>query len=63
MLEGIKDLFKPYDENGVRQWNKTTIVFALLSGFFGWLVITATVGVKLKRLIKRVPLLGSVFKR
>jgi hypothetical protein len=43
------------------QWNKQNIIAILIAGFVGWLLITVTMGVKLKRIIKKIPILKLVF--
>lgn len=62
--ENTKDFFlMPDDGSGKRQPNRQNIIAILIAGFVGWLVITVTFGAKLKAMVKKVPLLGSVFPK
>ena len=45
----------------VRKPNKANITAVLIAGFVGWLLLTTTVGASLKRMLKKVPVLGMVF--
>ena len=64
--ENTKDFFlNPYrDEDGNRLpgYNMPNVYAVLIAGFVGWLLITATFGMQLKRTIAKLPLLGSMFK-
>lgn len=43
--------------------NKKALFAVILAGFVGWLLITVTFGAKLKKALKKVPLIGSVFPK
>ena len=49
--------FKP---EGV--WNRQAIIAVLIGGFIGWLIITVTFGMRLKRMLKKVPGVKLLFK-
>ena len=49
--------FKP---DGV--WNRRAIIAVLIGGFIGWLIITVTFGMRLKKLLRKVPVLKMLFK-
>jgi uncharacterized membrane protein len=49
--------FKP---EGV--WNRQAIIAILIGGFVGWLIITVTFGMRLKKLLKKVPGINMLFK-
>jgi len=40
--------------------NKTNVTAVLIAGFVGWLLLTRTVGAKLKKTLKSIPVLGGV---
>lgn len=65
--EDTKDFFLNPERNpdGTRMSgvNKTNVTAILIAGFVGWLLITATFGAKLKKLWKKVPLLGNIFPK
>lgn len=48
--------FKP---EGV--WNRQAIIAVLIGGFIGWLIITVTFGMRLKRMLKKVPGVKMLF--
>jgi hypothetical protein len=48
--------FKP---EGV--WNRQAIIAVLIGGFIGWLIITVTFGMRLKKLLKKVPGVKMLF--
>jgi len=45
----------------VRKPNKANITAVLIAGFVGWLLLTTTVGASLKRMLKKVPIIGMLF--
>lgn len=47
--------------DGTRQWNMANIYAVLIAGLVGWIFLTVTFGAKLKRTLKKVPLIGSLF--
>lgn len=49
------------DENG--NWRKGNITAVLIGGFVGWLVLTMTIGGKLKSTLTRLPLIGGLLKK
>ena len=49
------------DEAG--QWRKGNITAILIGGFVGWLLLTMTIGGKLKATLQKVPLLGGLLKK
>jgi hypothetical protein len=40
--------------------NKANVTAVLIAGFVGWLLLTRTVGAKLKKTLKGIPVLGGV---
>jgi hypothetical protein len=42
-------------------WNKQAIIAVLIAGFIGWLFITVTFGMRLKRMLKKVPGIKMLF--
>jgi len=44
------------------QWNRKAIIAVLIGGFVGWLIITVTFGMRLKKLLKKVPVINMLFK-
>jgi len=40
--------------------NKQNVAAVLIAGFVGWLLLTRTVGAKLKKTLKGIPVLGAV---
>jgi hypothetical protein len=42
-------------------WNKQSVVAILIAGFIGWLFITVTFGMRLKRMLKKVPGVKMLF--
>jgi uncharacterized membrane protein len=48
--------FKP---EGV--WNRQAVIAVLIGGFIGWLIITVTFGMRLKKLLKKVPGVKMLF--
>ena len=49
--------FKP---EGV--WNRQAIIAILIGGFVGWLIITVTFGMRLKKMLRKVPVIKMLFK-
>lgn len=45
-----------------KSWNKGNIYAVLIAGFVGWLLITATFGMQLKRSLSKLPLIGGMLK-
>jgi len=43
------------------QWNRKAIIAVLIGGFVGWLIITVTFGIRLKKLLKKVPGIKMLF--
>ena len=43
------------------QWNRKAIIAVLIGGFVGWLVITVTFGMRLKKMLKKVPGIKMLF--
>lgn len=52
------------NQNGeiVRKANKQNVTAVLIAGFVGWILLTATLGARIKRTLKKVPIIGMVFK-
>lgn len=44
------------------QWNRKAIIAVLIGGFVGWLIITVTFGMRLKKALKKVPVIKMLFK-
>jgi hypothetical protein len=65
--ESVKDFFLNPERNpdGSRMagYNMQNVYAVLIGGFVGWLVITVTFGTRLKRLLKKVPVLNMVFPK
>lgn len=63
--ENTKDFFLNPERNpdGTRMpgVNKQNVTAVLIAGFVGWLLITATVGARLKRTVKKLPIIGNIF--
>jgi hypothetical protein len=47
--------------DGTRQPNMMNIYAVLIAGLVGWIFLTVTFGAKLKRTLKKVPLIGGLF--
>ena len=65
--ENVKDFFLNPERNpdGSRMagYNKQNVTAVLIAGFVGWLLVTLTFGVKLKALLKKVPVVNMLFKK
>jgi len=65
--EDVKDFFlnpeKNPDGSRMKGINKTNVTAVLIAGFVGWLLITITFGAKIKKTLKKVPVLGSLFPK
>jgi len=65
--ENVKDFFLNPERNpdGSRMsgYNMQNVYAVLIGGFVGWLIITVTFGTRLKRLLKKVPVLNMVFPK
>jgi uncharacterized membrane protein len=42
-------------------WNRQAIIAILIAGFAGWLLLTVTVGARIKRALKKVPGVKMLF--
>jgi len=51
------------EQNGVKTWNKGNLYAVLIGGFVGWLVLTLTLGARLKAFLKKVPIVNMLFKK
>ena len=60
----VQDFFlnpeRDTDGNRLPGLNKTNVTAVLIAGFVGWLLVTRTVGAKLKKTLKSIPVLGGV---
>ena len=65
--ENTKDFFLNPERNpdGSRMagYNKQNVTAVLIAGFVGWLLLTLTVGARLKRTLKGLPIVGMLFKK
>jgi len=65
--ENTKDFFLNPERNpdGSRMpgVNKQNVTAVLIAGFVGWLLLTLTVGARLKRTLKALPIVGMLFKK
>lgn len=65
--ENVKDFFLNPERNpdGSRMagYNMQNVYAVLIGGFVGWLLLTLTVGRKLKALLRKVPVVGMIFKK
>lgn len=65
--EGVKDFFlnpeRHTDGSRMKGFNKTNVTAVLIAGFVGWLLLTITFGAKIKRALKKVPVLKSLFPK
>ena len=48
--------------DGVKTWNKGNLYAVLIGGFVGWLFLTLTFGRRIKALLKKVPVVNTLFK-
>ena len=60
----VQDFFlnpeRDVDGNRMPGVNKVNVTAVLIAGFVGWLLLTRTVGAKLKKTLKGIPVLGGV---
>lgn len=60
----VQDFFlnpeRDTDGNRLPGLNKANVTAVLIAGFVGWLLLTRTVGAKLKKTLKGIPVLGGV---
>lgn len=65
--ENVKDFFLNPERNpdGSRMagYNMQNVYAVLIAGFVGWLLLTISVGAKLKGLLRKVPVVGMLFKK
>ena len=60
-LAQFKANTRAFFKNEEGGWNKQSIVAVLIAGFIGWLFITVTFGMRLKRMLKKVPGIKMLF--
>lgn len=51
------------EADGVKTWNKGNLYAVLIGGFVGWLVLTLTLGARLKAFLKKIPVVNMLFKK
>ena len=60
----VQDFFlnpeRDTDGNRLPGVNKANVTAVLIAGFVGWLLLTRTIGAKLKKTLKGIPVLGGV---
>ena len=60
----VQDFFlndeRDVDGNRLPGVNKQNVTVVLIAGFVGWLLLTRTIGAKLKKALKSIPVLGGV---
>jgi len=65
--ENVKDFFLNPERNpdGSRMagYNMQNVYAVLIAGFVGWLLLTLTLGARLKALLKKVPVVSMLFKK
>jgi len=65
--ENVKDFFLNPERNpdGSRMagYNMQNVYAVLIAGFVGWLLLTLTIGARLKRTLKALPIIGMLFKK
>jgi hypothetical protein len=65
--ENVKDFFLNPERNpdGSRMagYNMQNVYAVLIAGFVGWLLLTLSVGARLKATLKKVPVVGMLFKK
>jgi len=65
--ENTKDFFLNPERNpdGSRMpgFNKQNVGAVLIAGFIGWLILTLTVGRRVKTTLKKVPVVNMLFKK
>jgi len=63
----VKDFFLNPERNpdGSRMagYNMQNVYAVLIAGFVGWLLLTLSVGAKLKGLLRKVPIVNMLFKK
>ena len=64
--ENVKDFFLNPERNpdGSRMagYNMQNVYAVLIAGFVGWLLLTLSVGARLKATLKKVPVVNMLFK-
>ena len=64
--ENTKDFFlnpnRNEDGSRMKGVNKQNVTAVLIAGFVGWLLLTITVGAKVKATLRKVPLIKMLFK-
>jgi hypothetical protein len=66
-MQMLKDKFANFKANTMAffkpegVWNRQAIIAVLIGGFIGWLIITVTFGMRLKRMLKKVPGVKMLF--
>jgi hypothetical protein len=65
--ENVKDFFLNPERNpdGSRMagYNMQNVYAVLIGGFVGWLLLTLTVGRRLKAMLRKLPVVGMLFKK
>jgi hypothetical protein len=65
--ENVKDFFLNPERNpdGTRMagYNMQNVYAVLIGGFVGWLLLTLTVGRRLKAMLRKLPVVGMLFKK
>jgi hypothetical protein len=65
--ESVKDFFlnpeRHTDGSRMKGFNKSNVIAVLIAGFVGWLLITSFFGAKLKKMLGKVPVLGSLLTK
>jgi uncharacterized membrane protein len=62
-LAQFKANTRAFFKNEDGSWNKQSVFAILIGGFIGWLLITVTFGMRLKRMLKKVPVINMLFKK
>lgn len=64
--ENTKDFFlnpnRNEDGSRMKGVNKQNVTAVLIAGFVGWLLLTITVGAKVKATLRKVPVIKMLFK-
>lgn len=71
ILNNFKDKVKDFflnpgrnpDGSRMAGYNMQNVYAVLIAGFVGWLLLTLSVGAKLKGLLRKVPIVNMLFKK
>ena len=65
--ENTKDFFlnpeRDVDGSRMPGYNMANVYAVLIAGFVGWLLLTVTFGARIKRTLKKVPVVGAIFPK